>query len=269
MTQNTQVFRKLHDNTAPLCLPNAWDAASAALFESLGASAIATTSAGVSWVLGYPDGRKLPVNEAVAAAGRMVRVLTVPLSWDIENGYSDEPAEVASNVMRLVELGVAGINIEDGADRPDLLASKIEAIRKAVSKEGADLFINARSDVFLANLVDKERLVSESITRGNLYSRAGADGLFLPGISQADHIKAVVAAVTLPLNAMAWPSLPNASELRKLGVRRLSAGSGLSQVLWGRAEKLAKEFLATGRSELLGESAMPYRQLQDLFPAGA
>jgi len=265
MNQNTQIFRQMHANTVPLRLPNAWDAASAALFESLGAAAIATTSSGVSWVLGYQDGRKLPINEAVAAAARMVRVLKVPLSWDIENGYSDDPAEVAGNVMRLVELGVAGINIEDGPDEPTLLASKIDAIRKAVSEAGADLFINARCDVFLANLVDKEMLVGESITRGKLYSRAGADGLFLPGVSQADHIKAVVAGVTLPLNAMAWPSLPNASELGKLGVRRLSAGSGISQALWGRAEKLAKDFLETGRSEPLGESSMPYGRLQDLL----
>lgn len=267
MSQHVKTFRNLHSNTTPLRLPNAWDAGSAALFESLGAAAIATTSAGVAWVLGYPDGRQLPIDEAVAAAARMVRVVKkVPLSIDVENGYSDDPKTVAHNVMRLVELGISGINIEDGPDKPALLGSKIEAIRNAVSKEGADLFVNARCDVFLANLVKKEHLVEESISRGNLYAQAGADGLFLPGIRQADHIEAVVAGVTLPLNAMAWPDLPDAAALGKLGVRRLSAGSGISQALWARAETLAKDFLKTGRSSPLGESSMPYGQLQGLFP---
>lgn len=266
MTQTVKQFRELHNNTTPIRLPNAWDAASAALFESLGASAIATTSAGVAWTLGYQDGRQSPINEVLAAAARMIRVLKVPLSWDIENGYSDDPQTVAAHVMRLVELGVAGINIEDGADDPTLLASKIDAIRASLCKAGADLFINARSDVFLANLVSEDKLVAESISRGNLDARAGAGGLFLPGIHRAEHIKAVVGGVALPLNAMAWPKLPDSVVLGQWGVRRLSAGSGISQVLWGRAEALAKNFLEAGSSDALAKSSMPYRQLQGLFP---
>lgn len=262
----TAAFRSLHSNTTPLRLPNAWDAGSARLFESQGASAIATTSAGVAWALGYRDGRLLPVSEAVAAAGRMTRVLTVPLSVDVENGYSDDPEVVAGNVLRLVDLGVAGINIEDGRDEPALLASKIEAIRNAVAKAGADLFVNARCDVFLASLVEKSKQVEESIARGKVYAGAGADGLFLPGIVQTQHIAAVVEGVGLPLNAMAWPGLADATELGKLGVRRLSAGSGISQVLWGKAATLAREFLAGGRSDPLSEASMPYPQLQELFP---
>ena len=267
MSHSAATFGRLHINTVPLRLPNAWDAGSARLFESQGAQAIATTSAGVAWALGYRDGYLLPVSEAVAAAARMARVLTVPLSVDFENGYSDNPKVVAENVMRLVALGVAGINIEDGEDKPALLASKIEAIRNAVSQAGTDLFVNARSDVFLASLVAEPKLVEESVARGKLYAGAGADGLFLPGIMQAEHIKSVVNGVALPLNAMAWPGLGDASELGKLGVRRLSAGSGISQVLWGTAETLGRDFLNSGRSEPLSEASMPYQQLQELFPA--
>ena len=265
MTIST-TFRRLHSNTTPLRLPNAWDAGSARLFESQGAGAIATTSAGVAWALGYRDGRLVPVDEAVAVAARMARVLTVPLSVDIENGYSDDPGKVAGTVMRLVDLGVAGINIEDGPDKAALLASKIEAIRNAVSRAGADLFVNARCDVFLAGLVEKSKRVEEAIARGKVYAGAGADGLFLPGVVQPRDIAAVVDGVALPLNAMAWPGLAGAAELGKLGVRRLSAGSGISQVLWGKAAMLARDFLEGGHSEPLSEASMPYPQLQELFP---
>ena len=266
MSDKTSIFRSLHNNTTPLRLPNVWDAGSARLFESLGAEALATTSAGLAWSLGYRDGRVLVIDELVASAARMTRVLRIPLSVDIENGYSDSPGVVADLVKRLVDLGVAGINIEDGSDKPAVLAAKIEAIKNAVSNAGANLFVNARSDVFLANLVEKPKLVEESVARGALYALAGADGLFLPGIAQASDIKAVTGTVTLPLNAMAWPGLPEASELGKLGVRRLSAGSAITQVLWQHAATLAKDFLQNGRSDSLSAHSMPYPQIQELFP---
>jgi 2-methylisocitrate lyase-like PEP mutase family enzyme len=265
MSNTVAEFRQLHHHTTPLQLPNAWDAASARLFESLGAAAIATSSAGLAWSLGYADGRTLPIEEVAAAASRMTRVLQAPLSVDLENGYSDDPKGVADNVMRLVAVGVAGINIEDGSDEPALLVSKIEAIRNAVSKAGSDLFINARSDLFLANLVSQSELVDESIARGKLYASAGADGLFLPGIKQADDITAVVDDIALPLNTMAWPGLADAATLGKLGVRRLSAGAAISQAIWGQAKRLAQDFLKTGRSDPLSAGAMSYLQMQDLF----
>ena len=266
MSDNVKTFRDLHKGAPLLRLPNAWDAGSAALIASLGATAIASSSAGVAWALGYPDGRVLPIDEAIGATARIVRVVKVPVTVDIENGYSDDPRTVADNVMRLVELGVAGINIEDGPDKPTILAAKIDAIRNVVSKAGSDLFINARTDVFLASLVEKPKLVEESVTRANLYARSGADGIFLPGVSAQADIRTVVASIALPLNVMALPGLADAEALGKLGVRRLSAGSGIAQVLWAKAEELAKGFLETGRSDSLGESSMPYRQLQSLFP---
>ena len=266
MSSKVEIFRGLHNDPIPLRLPNAWDAGSARLFETLGVEAIATTSAGMAWALGYPDSRALPIEELVSVAVRIARTVTVPISLDIENGYSDQPEVVADNVLRLVDLGVAGINIEDGSDTTDLLASKIEAIRNAVVKTGADLFINARSDVFLANLVDESKLVSESIARGRLYANAGADGLFLPGLHRDLQIKAIVEGTSLPLNLMAWPGLANARDLGALGVRRLSAGSAIAQSLWGRADRLATEFLTEGESSLLAaEESMPYGRLQAVF----
>lgn len=258
-------FRQLHDHSTPLLLPNAWDAGSARLIEAQGASAIATTSAGFAWALGYPDGRKLPFDEVIAAVRRIVRVLEAPLSVDIENGYSDDPKTVADHVMQLVDLGIAGINIEDGPDPASLLAAKIESIREAVAKAGLDLFVNARSDVFLASLVEKARQPQEAIARGDLYASAGADGLFLPALVQPSDIEAIAGAIRLPLNVMALPGLADAATLGKLGVRRLSAGSGISQVVLGRAKAMAADFLAHGRSEPLDDRPLPYSEIQHLF----
>jgi 2-methylisocitrate lyase-like PEP mutase family enzyme len=261
----TSKFRSLHDKSTPLLLPNVWDAGSARLFEALGAEAIATTSAGFAWALGYQDGRALPFDEVVGSVRRISRVLKVPLSVDVENGYSDDPKAVADNVMRLVELGIAGINIEDGPDAPSVLAAKIEAIRAAVSKAGADLFINARSDVFLASLVEKPKQVDESISRGKQYASAGADGLFLPALAKNGDIEQVVAAISLPLNVMALNGLADAATLGKLGVRRLSAGGGISMAVLGKAKALAHDFLQHGRSETLDDNALPYSEMQSLF----
>jgi 2-methylisocitrate lyase-like PEP mutase family enzyme len=264
MTTHASVFRRLHDNTTPLLLANAWDAGSARLIESLGAQAVATTSAGVAWTLGYRDGRTLPVNDVIDSARRMTRVLNVPLSFDIENGYADDPARVAENVMRFADVGVAGINIEDGPDDPSLLAAKIEAIRNALAKARLDLFINARSDVFLANLVEKPRHVEESLKRASLYANAGADGLFLPAIVDLKDIRAVAGGTPLPLNVMALAQLADAKTLGQAGVRRLSAGSGIAQMVWEHADALAREFFEQGH--LNDHPMLPYSHLQALFP---
>ena len=265
MNNRVTAFRQLHAKPEPLRLPNAWDAGSARLFESLGAPAIATTSAGQAWALGYPDGYKLPTGVVLGLAANMRRVVKVPLSVDIENGYSVQPEEVADFVLRLADAGVDGINIEDGRDAPANLAGKIDAIKSALASRNMDLFVNARTDVFLASLVEPAKMVAEVLARGAVYASAGADGLFVPGLAKADQITTIVAGVKLPLNVMAWSGLASAAELGKLGVHRLSAGSAIAQILWAQAETLGKEFLATGRSDAFDESPKPYPQIQALF----
>ena len=258
-------FKQLHDGSRLLHLPNAWDAGSARLFESLGAPAIATTSAGVAWAAGYADGGQMPVDVAIAVAANIARVLTVPLSVDFENGYDDDPQAVALSVLRLIDAGVAGINLEDGHDAPQVLAAKIAAIKELAAQEGKDIFINTRTDVYLKALAPEGERVAEVLRRAALYQGAGADGLFVAGIVKTDDIAQVVAAVAVPVNVMDWPDVPNAETLMQLGVRRLSAGSGIPQALWAAAADMAKGFLATGDAGPLIGKAMAYGDLQALF----
>jgi len=265
MPASASTFRDLHHQSTVLRLPNAWDAGSARLLESLGATAVATTSAGVAWTQGYADGRVFPVEVAVSVAASIARVIKVPLSVDIENGYSDEPLKVAENVRRVLEVGAVGINLEDGSDTPELLARKIEAIKDMAAKSGLDVFINARADVYLANLVDDALKVEETLKRGRIYQQAGADGLFVPAVIDGEAIQAIVQGVDLPINVLARPGLPAAHELAKLGVHRLSAGSAVAQTLWGHARELARGFLEEGRSEPVTQPGMSYPQIQALF----
>lgn len=259
------VFRKLHADTQPLCLANAWDVGSARLIENLGASAIATTSAGVAWTLGYSDGNRLPVHALAALTANIVRIIRIPLSVDFEAGYSDSPAVVGENIKLLLNAGVAGINIEDGRDSPSLLAAKIDQIKKSGRAHGTDLFVNVRTDVYLQGLVSEDKRLEETVARGRHYQSAGADGFFVPALTEPGQIRTIVEEVHLPLNLMAWPGQLPTDELGKLGVRRLSAGSAIPQVLWAHAESLAREFLTLGRSEPLWNCNKPHHELQALF----
>lgn len=257
-------FRRLHQQGL-LLLANAWDAGSARLIESLGAKAIATTSAGVAWSLGYRDGNALPIAKLADAVAGISRVLRVPLTVDSEAGYSGDPAAVAANIVRLVDAGASGINLEDGEDAPDILCAKIEKIKSACAQRGADVFINARTDVYLANLAPEGRRVEETLARALRYREAGADGLFVPGIVDSEQIRAIAAGAGLPLNVLVRPNLPPVAELQRLGVRRLSAGSLTTSSVYARLATLTRGFLADGAFAPLTEDAMGYSDINALF----
>lgn len=256
-----ETFRSLHE-AGLLLLANAWDPGSARLIESLGAKAVATSSAGMAWAAGYADGNRLPVDLVVSISQRIAGIIRVPVSVDIEGGYSDDPAAVATLALRLAEVGVAGINIEDGTAPPDLLARKIEAIKAALHRAGLDLFVNARTDVYLAALVDGPDRVKEVGQRGRRYAAAGANGLFVPAVTVLAEIAEIARDSRLPLNVLAREALPGPAQLEAAGVRRLSAGSGVVAGVWGQAQALARQFLANGQ---LGANAMPYGEVQKLF----
>ncbi|MFI5316473.1 MAG: isocitrate lyase/phosphoenolpyruvate mutase family protein [Myxococcota bacterium] len=262
-----EIFRQLHAAGRFLVLANAWDAGSARLIESCGAPAIATTSAGLSWSHGYPDGNALPPRVLASAVAEIARAISVPLSVDFEAGYSSDPAQVADGIGPVLDAGAVGINLEDGSESPNLLCAKISALKAAAARRGVDLFVNARCDVYLRRLVTPERALAETLARGKRYLEAGADGLFVPGLADATALRAIAESIALPLNAMLVPGLPPAAELRALGVRRLSAGSAITQTIYGVAKRAARQLLEEGRADLLLERTLTHPELNALFSA--
>ncbi|HEY4446623.1 MAG TPA: isocitrate lyase/phosphoenolpyruvate mutase family protein [Steroidobacteraceae bacterium] len=258
-------FKVLHEGLTVLLLPNAWDAGTARLIESLGAKAIATTSAGLAWSRGYPDGNRLPNDHLVAATRDIARSIRVPLSIDIEAGYSDDEQAVARLAVSIMDVGAVGINIEDGAGSPELLCRKVEAIRESASHAGVDLFVNARTDIYLRGVASGDAAVEEVNRRAARYRAAGSDGLFVPGLSDGRAIAAIAAAISpMPLNVMATPGLPSLDALQKYGVRRVSAGSAIAQAALGCTGRLAAGFLAGNTSDLFSE-APEYGSVNRLF----
>jgi 2-methylisocitrate lyase-like PEP mutase family enzyme len=259
-------FHALHRDF--LTLPNAWDPGSARIIETCGATAIATTSSGLGWSCGYPDGNAIPVDVLAKAVASIARVISVPLSVDIEGGYASDAETVGKNVTVILDSGGVGINIEDGKDPPDLMIAKISAARRAGERAGVHLFINARTDVYLHALVAKDRMLAESIERAGRYRGAGADGIFVPGVTEPASLRAIAQAVApLPLNAMVRPDLPPAAALKSFGVRRLSAGGAIAMSALSLTQKLAAEFLASGDSRALAANieGVTYPGLNALF----
>jgi 2-methylisocitrate lyase-like PEP mutase family enzyme len=260
-----ETFLRLHVPGTPLLLANAWDAGSARLIESCGAAAIATTSAGLAWARGYPDGDRLPPDVLAVAVAEISRVVSVPVSVDAEGGYSDDPAAVGEVVRSIVGAGGIGINIEDGTSPPDLLVAKIAAARSAADRVGIHLFINARTDVYLRGLVPPERAVDEVLERAAQYREAGCDGIFVPGATDLETIRTIAATVGLPLNVLVVPGLPPLAALADVGVARVSAGSAVAQVAAGVVQRLATEFLSGGEFEPLLERTVDYDRLNALL----
>lgn len=263
--ENSEKFRALHAPGKLLILPNAWDAASARAAEDAGAAAIATSSAALAWCHGYPDGEALPAVVLIAAVEEIVRVVKVPVSVDSEGGYSSDPVKAASFVAALIEAGAAGINLEDGSAPPELLAAKIEAIKSTAKAKGTDIFINARVDVYLRNLVPDDAKLAEAIRRGKIYRDAGADGLFVPGLNDLAGIREVVGAVDLPFNSLVQKGLPPIAELKAAGVRRVSAGAGISRAAYGAAKRATKMLLEEGKYDAIFASSGDCPEFNKLF----
>ena len=256
------VFKQLHADPQILVLPNAWDAASAALMEDAGAKAVATSSAAVAWAHGYADGDLLPVPTLLAAIGEIARVLKVPLTADIEGGYSDDLATLAETIKGVVGAGAVGINLEDGGRDPDLHARKIEAVRKAA---GAELFVNARTDVYLRGLAEGDAALAETLRRAELYRAAGADGIFVPGPTDEALLGTLARDIALPLNVMGRGGAPSAARLQTLGVRRLSSATAPFRAAYAALGRVISDFLASGDANALAQAGQGLPDLNKRF----
>ncbi len=246
-------FRRLHVPGDPLVIFNAWDTGSAQAVAAAGARAIGTGSWSVAAAHGYPDGEQMPLALANANIQRIVRAVDLPVTIDLESGYGPRPQDVAHSVALAIGAGAIGINLEDGFpdeqgmhDVDDQVA-RIQAARAAADALALPLFINARTDYFLQTppAAHDANLVRAVQDRAEAYRQAGASGLFVPGIFQAEHIRAVCASTSLPVNVMMMTTLPPLGELAKLGVARISHGPGPYVAAMKFVEQAAREALAT------------------------
>ncbi|MBB3063539.1 isocitrate lyase/PEP mutase family protein [Microbulbifer rhizosphaerae] len=256
-------FTGLHRGPVPLLLANIWDAASALLCQRAGAQALATSSASMAWSLGYADGSVLPREELLSAVRRIVRAARVPVTVDIEDGYSDEPSEVAELAAEIAQCGVVGINIEDGGSPAELLSRKIRAIRNTLGDR--PLFINARTDVYLRGLATGEEAVTLSVKRLTEYRDAGADGGFVPGLGAVDQVHAVAASVDMPLNLMMLPGMAPVEDLFAAGARRFSAGPATFLASYASLAEVARGFIECGETEPMFAHTLTYEALNQAF----
>ena len=223
-------FTALHVKGAPLLLYNAWDAGSAKSIVAAGAKAIATSSWAVAEAQGYRDGEAIPVGLVEQIVARITNTIDVPVTVDFEGGYSDDDKALAENVSRILDLGVIGINFEDrvvkgvGLYAVDRQAHRIAAIRDAADKKGINLFLNARTDLFLGQKGDPAQSVGDALDRAKAYASAGASGLFIPGLQDDTLIGRICDGTALPVNVMVMDGVPSTKRLSELGVARISYG---------------------------------------------
>jgi 2-methylisocitrate lyase-like PEP mutase family enzyme len=233
---NYRKFKQLHYADKPLLLPNAWDAKSAKVFEQQGFPAVATSSAAVANALGYEDGETLPFDELCFVVKRILASIKVPLSVDIEGGYSREAGQVCENIYKLAYMGVAGVNIEDSAvedGKRELLnagetAEKIGKIKDYCGNNNIEIFLNLRTDPYLLNLKDR---FNKTLERVEAYSKAGADGIFIPCLTDSDEMREFTAKTSLPVNVMCMPDLPDFDHLADAGIRRITMGPFMFEYL--------------------------------------
>ncbi|MDV9176321.1 isocitrate lyase/phosphoenolpyruvate mutase family protein [Streptomyces sp. W16] len=251
------LFRSFHAEGELLVLPNAWDACSAVVMERAGATAVGSTSAGVSWSLGRPDGQRLTRDEMAAAVGRIAGAVDIPVTADIEAGYGPTAQDVALTVNAVARAGAVGVNLEDapGSDGERLIAPSAQAERIAAARAAAadagvpDLVINARTDVYMAQVGEPDERFDLVLERAKAYAEAGADVLFVPLLLDPGTLSRLVAEAPLPISVMAWPGGPTVAELRATGVRRISVGTALAQVAYTAADRATRELLTEGTYE--------------------
>jgi len=222
-------FKDLHYQDQPLLLCNVWDVPSVKTAERLNYQAVGTSSAAIAQMLGYQDGENMPFADLLFIVKKVAANTSLPISVDIESGYSRAPKEIAAHIRELASFGVVGINIEDtvvGQKREFLeaesFAEMLSEVKNYLQNEGLSIFFNVRTDAFLLGVSNP---LEEALKRIALYESAGADGVFVPCIEKPEDINIVVNTTSVPVNVMCIPNLPDFEQLKSLGVKRVSMGN--------------------------------------------
>ncbi|HLX75246.1 MAG TPA: isocitrate lyase/phosphoenolpyruvate mutase family protein [Terriglobales bacterium] len=264
-------FRNLHHGPAILVLANCWDVASARVLEAAGVPAIATSSAGVAFSLGYPDGQRIGRDEMLAVVARVAKAVKVPVTADVESGYGPRPEDAARTAQAVIEAGAVGMNLEDSTEESDtalievsLAVEKIRAVREAGSRAGVPLVINARTDVYLNQVGAPDSRYDHALRRAAAFRDAGADCIFLPGVREPELIARFVKDLKFPINILAGPGSPAVAELQRLGVARVSLGSKPMLAGLGTLRRLLNELQQKGTYASL-EGAVTYAEMQKLL----
>ncbi|CAM5779311.1 isocitrate lyase/phosphoenolpyruvate mutase family protein [Castellaniella caeni] len=269
-----ETLRALHHGQDVLLLPNAWDVLTARVFEQQGFPAVATTSGGIAWALGYGDGEQTPLAEVLAAVGRITRVVKVPVTVDFEGGYGASAQAVGESVRAIIQAGAAGINLEDslpghGPLRPvDEAAARIRAARQAADQAGVPIVINARVDAWMHAKDNPQAPLEDAIARGRAYLAAGADCLYPIGLLDVPVISAFTTALNAPVNIMAVAATPPLAELKAAGVKRLSTATALTALALGSVRNAVRTIRDTGTFGAL-RSDFNYTDAQSLFTTTA
>jgi 2-methylisocitrate lyase-like PEP mutase family enzyme len=263
-------LRRLHIEGPMLVLPNAWDAGSARIFIEAGFTALATTSAGVAFSLGYPDGERISRDEMLAAVARITRRISVPITADMEAGYGLEPDAVAETVRRVIDAGAVGMNLEDRMEEKHLIdfkvaVARVRAARAAADAAGIPFVLNARTDAFEAPELPRDRRLAEAVRRGNAFREAGATSVFVPFVGDHDTIEQIVQQIPGPVNILGTPNGPTLKELAALGVRRVTFGSAPMRATLGLVRRMSREWRDKGTYGTLEAYGIPFAELQKLF----
>jgi 2-methylisocitrate lyase-like PEP mutase family enzyme len=262
-------FLALHQGSAPLLLPNPWDIGSATLLTWLGFEALGTTSSGFAATLGRVDG-SVDRDQAIAHATAMAGATALPVSADLENGFSDEPAGVAETVRLALRAGVAGCSIEDYSGRSDapiydaeLAGERISAASKIAHGGPVHLVLTARAENYLHGRPD----LADTIARLQRYQEAGADVLYAPGLTRLDDIASVVSSLDRPINVLARADGPSVAELAAAGVRRISVGGSFAFAALGALVEAARELQAGDSSTFFERARLGSSAAQAAFGA--
>jgi 2-methylisocitrate lyase-like PEP mutase family enzyme len=265
-----EAFRALHRAPPLLLMANAWDAVTARMFEAEGFAAVATTSGGVSWALGYADGEAAPWDEVVAQTARIARAVKVPVTADIEAGFGATPDAVGRSIADIIGTGAVGVNLEDGLHGPtpmrtvDDAVARIRAARAAANDAGVPIVINARTDLYLKQIGDEASRFDEAVARGRAYLAAGADCFYPITLRDSGTIGRLVQALKAPININVRAGWPSVAQLEALGVARVTTATQLTLIALAATREVAREIKASGRFDSINP-AIGHPEMQQLM----